>query len=65
MGCPVHIWAPLMAGMVPLARVARDHLHLTRAGRASKSAPARTLQRFAPVAPGAAADASKAARPEA
>ncbi len=24
MGCPVHIWVPVMASMAPFARVARD-----------------------------------------
>ncbi|MEZ4501254.1 MAG: hypothetical protein R3C39_01350 [Dehalococcoidia bacterium] len=66
MGCPVHIWAPLMTGMVPLARMARDRLSIRRADRAAETAPKRTIQRFAPITPGGvSADASKAASPEA
>jgi hypothetical protein len=33
MGCPVHIWGPLMASMVPFARVARDRVSALRARR--------------------------------
>ena len=66
MGCPVHIWAPLMTGLVPVARIARDRLHILRSDRASRAKPARAVQRFAPIAPGGvASDASKAATTEA
>ncbi len=54
MGCPVHIWAPLMATMVPFARVARDRLTALRAGRGIEAAAAeqpRELRRWAPVQP--------------
>ena len=53
MGCPVHIWAPLMASMVPFARVARERLTALRSGREIESAEAhpRELTRWAPVQP--------------
>ena len=53
MGCPVHIWAPLMASMVPFTRVARDRLTALRSGRRTTAAveQSRKLQRWAPVQP--------------
>jgi hypothetical protein len=53
MGCPVHIWAPLMASMVPFTRVARDRLTALRSGRKTEVAAEqpRELQRWAPVQP--------------
>lgn len=53
MGCPVHIWAPLMAGLVPVARLARDRLPFGHGRRSEAPAAPRTLQRFAPIVPGA------------
>ena len=54
MGCPVHIWGPLMASMVPFARVARDRVSAFRASRGVQ-APGRPapqpLRRWAPVQP--------------
>ena len=54
MGCPVHIWAPLMASVVPFTRVARDRLTALRSGRKTEVAAEhpRKLQRWAPVHPG-------------
>lgn len=54
MGCPVHIWAPLIASMVPFSRVARDRLTALWAGRGIEVAAEqpRKLQRWAPVQPG-------------
>ena len=52
MGCPVHIWAPIMGGMLPFARVARDRLRLFRATRAKapgeQPAPPE-MKRWAPI----------------
>ncbi len=55
MGCPVHIWAPAMAAIVPFARVARDRLYdiraARRAARGTAAAPAPQVHRWAPVQP--------------
>jgi hypothetical protein len=55
MGCPVHIWVPVMAGMAPFARVARDKFRALRFARsdapASSEAEAPALKRWAPVQP--------------
>ncbi len=52
-GCPVHIWAPMMAAALPFSRVVRDSIRskLTRSSRtpAALDAPARELHRWAPV----------------
>jgi hypothetical protein len=29
MGCPIHVWVPMMAALAPVARVARDRLQGT------------------------------------
>ncbi|MEE8421267.1 MAG: hypothetical protein V3S31_00655 [Dehalococcoidia bacterium] len=54
MGCPIHIWMPLMASMAPFARVARDRVRSFTASRrpaqAADAAP-RPVQRWAPVQP--------------
>ncbi len=54
-GCPVHIWAPLMAAALPLSRALRDRVRAALAPRRAASTPApREVQRWAPIAPGAA-----------
>lgn len=55
-GCPVHIWAPLMAAALPFSRAVRDRVRaalVTRRAR-HEAAPTREVQRWAPIAPGAA-----------
>jgi hypothetical protein len=61
-GCPIHIWAPLMAALVPVARVVRDRFNLfSRRRPEAPVEPARALHRFAPIAPaGASAQRSSA-----
>jgi hypothetical protein len=58
MGCPVHIWIPVMAGMAPFARVARDRFRALRFARSTDApttsdvdAAAPPLKRWAPVQP--------------
>ncbi len=56
MGCPVHIWAPMMAGTLPIARVLRDRLRASLPGRSSASsahetAPEAEPRRWAPIQP--------------
>ena len=57
MGCPVHIWAPAAAALLPAARMVRvrlgDRLRLRRrpAAPAPEPAPAPPLRRYAPVDP--------------
>ena len=65
MGCPVHIWVPMMAAFAPFARVARDRF-LPSKPRFSKTAngTARTVQRFAPITPGGSAKAATQATAE-
>lgn len=53
MGCPIHIWAPMLAGLVPIARVAKDRLHSVRYRRAEPESP-REMKRWAPIQPTAA-----------
>ena len=57
MGCPVHIWVPVMAGMAPFARVARDKFRALRFAHSDApatsdvDAAAPPLKRWAPVQP--------------
>lgn len=58
-GCPVHIWAPMMAAALPFTRVIRDRVRAQFTPRSGASeAPPRELHRWAPVgqANGAAAE---------
>lgn len=58
MGCPVHIWAPMMASLVPFARVGRDRVRAMRLRSKPAAAPGqRVVRRFAPIG-------TQAARPE-
>lgn len=50
MGCPVHIWVPMMAALAPVARVARDRFLASKPRLSRPTRDVRTLQRFAPVA---------------
>ncbi|MDA1002926.1 MAG: hypothetical protein O3B31_06200 [Chloroflexi bacterium] len=59
MGCPVHIWLPVMAGLAPIGRIARDRLRSLRADRGARTAaaePRPELKRWAPIQPHAGAD---------
>jgi len=40
MGCPVHIWVPMMAAVAPAATVARHKLRSVLPGRKPDSNPA-------------------------
>lgn len=54
MGCPIHIWVPLMASMAPFARVARERsrgLFRRDRGPATSEAHAPVIKRWAPVQP--------------
>ncbi len=64
MGCPVHIWVPAAAALLPAARMARTRLHgrlqlwrrsASGAGAAAPGAPP-PLRRYAPVDPHARRD---------
>ena len=59
-GCPVHIWAPLMAAALPFSRVVRDRVRsaLTRPSRTSTRPPAPEIRRWAPVGASQQDDAS-------
>ncbi|MGE3960582.1 MAG: hypothetical protein AB7F65_02740 [Dehalococcoidia bacterium] len=48
MGCPVHIWVPLMGAAAPFARVARDRIRAMTSKPAEPEAP-REMKRWAPV----------------
>lgn len=50
MGCPVHIWAPMMAAAAPFARMARDRVRAALPGQhtTTEEAP-REMHRWAPV----------------
>ena len=53
-GCPVHIWAPLMAAALPFSRAIRDRVRsaVTRPSRTSRTstpAAAPEIRRWAPV----------------
>jgi|ETNmetMinimDraft_35_1059890.scaffolds.fasta_scaffold514747_1 hypothetical protein len=53
MGCPVHIWVPVMVGMAPFARVARDKFRALRFAHSdapvTSEVEAPALKRWAPV----------------
>jgi hypothetical protein len=52
MGCPIHIWLPLMGAAAPFARVARDKFRAMRPSRpmhAQADEAPRELKRWAPV----------------
>lgn len=50
-GCPVHIWAPLMAAALPFSRAIRDRVRASLTSRRTPplDAPASELHRWAPV----------------
>jgi outer membrane PBP1 activator LpoA protein len=50
MGCPIHIWLPLMGAAAPIARAARDRFRFARDARRAEAAPPRETRRWAPVA---------------
>ena len=57
MGCPVHIWVPLMAAAAPIVRVAKDRVTALRYRTPEAATPvevAPTPQRWAPIDPHAA-----------
>ena len=62
MGCPVHIWVPAAAAVLPAARMVRARLHgrlrRWRAPGAAEAAPGAPppLRRYAPVDPHARRD---------
>ena len=47
-GCPVHIWAPMMAAALPFSRAVRDRVR-SAFTRSSTPPPAREIRRWAPV----------------
>jgi hypothetical protein len=52
MGCPIHIWLPLMGAAAPFARVARDRFRAMRPARRLHTETAdapREMKRWAPV----------------
>lgn len=51
MGCPIHIWLPLMGAAAPFARVARDRFRAMRPSRQLHTEPEapREMKRWAPV----------------
>lgn len=58
MGCPVHIWVPLMAAAAPVVRVAKDRIVAlryrapsNRAERQTPPEPAPAPRRWAPIDP--------------
>ena len=61
MGCPVHIWVPLMAAAAPVVHVAKDRLNALRY-RTSSDEPsveaAPSPRRWSPIDPHAPSAAS-------
>ena len=51
-GCPVHIWAPLMAAALPFSRALRDRVRYALGSRRAASTPAREVHRWAPIGQG-------------
>jgi hypothetical protein len=57
MGCPVHIWVPLMAAAAPVVRVAKDRIVSLRYRGAADDLDAATAEaapaprRWAPIDP--------------
>jgi hypothetical protein len=49
MGCPVHIWLPLMAAAAPAATAARHRLRSLVSRGSSEPETAPELKRWAPV----------------
>lgn len=48
-GCPVHIWAPLMAAALPFSRAIRDRVRASFTSHRTPSTPAPEVHRWAPV----------------
>ena len=64
-GCPVHIWAPLMAAALPFSRALRDRVRAALSAHRAASTPApREVHRWAPIGAGA-RTGEDAARPSA
>jgi hypothetical protein len=58
MGCPVHVWVPLMAAAAPVVRVAKDRIVAFRYRSSSRTTESPTLaesasapRRWAPIDP--------------
>ncbi|MCA9848609.1 MAG: hypothetical protein KC461_00490 [Dehalococcoidia bacterium] len=49
MGCPVHIWVPLMGAAAPFARVARDRVRGMMPSKPAAEEKPREMKRWAPV----------------
>ena len=52
MGCPVHIWVPMMAALAPAATIARHRLSALIPGRREPENPAHRIdqmRRWSPV----------------
>ncbi|MCK9485718.1 MAG: hypothetical protein M0R73_03315 [Dehalococcoidia bacterium] len=50
MGCPIHIWVPLMGAAAPFARVAHHRVRaLFGASTAAEAEAPREMKRWAPV----------------
>lgn len=49
MGCPLHIWLPLMGAAAPFVRVARDKYRSMRPSTTDTGEAPRELKRWAPV----------------
>ena len=66
MACPVHIWVPMMAGLAPFARTARDRFRAMRSERTTRgaAAPPRELKRWAPIQPHSGTDRAPASTPD-
>ena len=52
-GCPVHIWAPLMAAALPFSRALRDRVRTALSTHRAPSTPApREVRRWTPIGAG-------------
>jgi len=54
MGCPIHVWAPMLAALAPLARGARMRWLASRELRRARTAPPApppVRRRWAPIQP--------------
>lgn len=49
MGCPIHIWLPLMGAAAPFARIAHNRVRALFPGAVPAEEAPRELKRWAPV----------------
>ena len=62
MGCPIHIWLPMMGVAAPFVRVARTRVKAALSRPAREAEAPREVKHWAPVGQAASNDAAESSR---